>query len=197
MKLFLATILGALAFVGASVVTPEANASQSPTTALGNLNISRSGAGYYVTLDSDAVQTNAWEFSVTVPANCPAYGFNLVTAVPVVFGTSALDSLTTSIYKAVGGVKSGAPLVITNVLNSFLPSGYVTQFLEFTGLLSGNYILETVATGVKGYAFSGTVSINQVWCPLPAALPLFGSALLGLGGLRWRRSRQESSAALA
>jgi hypothetical protein len=196
MKLLLSTVVGALAFVGASFVTPEANASQSPTTALGTLSLLSPGAGYYVTLDSDS-QTNAWEFSVTTPANYQANGFNLVSAVPVVFGTSALDSLTTSIYKAVGGVKTGAAVITTNVLNSFLPSGYITQFLQFTGLLTGDYILETVATGVKGYAYSGTISANFVPTPIPAALPLFGSALLGLGGLRWRQSRKENSAALA
>jgi hypothetical protein len=45
-------------------------------------------------------------------------------------------------------------------------------------------------------ATSGTVTVNSetLATPLPAALPLFGSALAGLGGFGWLRRRGKVSA---
>lgn len=62
----------------------------------------------------------------------------------------------------------------------------------FTGLVAGLYSLKVVLSGASAY--SATASVSAV--PLPGALVLFGSALLGAGALR-RRKQGDTNIAVA
>jgi hypothetical protein len=188
MNKFGSTALGALALFGASLLSTGAYASQAPDPSLGIFSASHQTAGFYATLDSVA-QTNTWTFSLSVPTTA---GFVLESAVPVKLGVPGVTSLTTSLFSALGG----AALASTNTLLT-LPGGSVFQSLSFAGLATGDYILQTVANGLVGASFSGTVSVSPGGggpiTPIPAALPLFGSALLGLGGLGWRKKARANA----
>jgi len=198
MKLLLSTALGALAFFGVAFVSPQANATQVPLVTLGDLNAATPTAGFYAKLDGPS-QTNAWTFTITTddPATKRTSGFELITSVPSSFGFPSLSALTTSLYHAADGHPWGAAIATTSVLTALETAGYVGQYLSFGDLKDGHYILETVASGLAGQSFSGTISTSSVAgsiTPIPAALPLFGSALLGLAGMSWRRNRKEDAA---
>lgn len=200
MKRLLSTALGALALVGVAFASPAAYASQTPLVTLGELSASNPTAGFYAKLDASS-QSNAWTFTIATPSSSlVATGFELITSVPAAYGVPSLSALTTTLYHAANGHPWGAPIATTSILSTLLPSGYVGQTLTFGNLLAGHYILETIATGLSGQSFSGTISTTLVpglITPIPAALPLFGSALLGLAGLNWRRARKEGNAAMA
>ena len=57
----------------------------------------------------------------------------------------------------------------------------------------------TVAIGPTGQGITGSTSleVDALATPLPAALPLFASALGGLGLLGWRRKKTRSGGVIA
>jgi hypothetical protein len=61
--------------------------------------------------------------------------------------------------------------------------------MDLSGLLAnGDYYLQLiVGSGKSRELFNGSIAIAEA--PIPGALLLFGTALLGLGGARLRKTR--------
>ena len=69
--------------------------------------------------------------------------------------------------------------------------------LMFTGLLTATeYTLRVTgtATGTQGGTYAGGL-VTAALVPIPAALPLAATALVGLGGIGWLKRRQKTDAA--
>ena len=103
------------------------------------------------------------------------------------YGTSNLTGGTVGLYSRLGGAGSlvgGQSLNISN-------SGY--DSLQLSGVMpSGSYSLVVSGAGTAGDLYGGTVNISAV--PLPAALPMFGAGLVGLGALSRRRKNSKTNA---
>ena len=58
---------------------------------------------------------------------------------------------------------------------------------------AGNYFLQFVGTGGTGAGFGGTLATSLNAVPLPGALPLFATGLIGLWALRRKRKGQPAA----
>ena len=154
-----------------------------------------------------------------------AYAFTVassggtITANSINFGTLlGISNLSARLYQAeVGDVipLTGLPPTYGNANSYYLatitttpvPGGYttvVTAALDPLLLNSGTYVLEVsgLVTGEFGGSYAGNLSLlpqdilPASPVPLPASLPLLGSAVAALAALR-RRSRQAATAASA
>jgi hypothetical protein len=98
--------------------------------------------------------------------------------------TNPISNIAFTLYKA---TKSGYQAVANST--KLIKSGqYSYQLAEtYSYLKNGAYELVVTGTvaGGKVASYSGNISVNPV--PLPAALPLFGSALVGFGLFGRRR----------
>ncbi len=127
------------------------------------------------------------------PDPCLAFGKSIRLNVSNTIGGDELGSRTmtntTSIYGTTGyggGIFGAVPLVVPNTSLLYITFAYVDD----------DYDVEFF-TNLRGYAAVGLPVITSLVdgkivssvVPLPAALPLFGSALGVLGLLGWRRKR--------
>jgi hypothetical protein len=94
------------------------------------------------------------------------------------------------------GTTSISPVPSASPPTPFLSTQPVDQSLVFAGLTPGGiYTLELSGLAEAGLLSSFTgdvVALSPV--PLPAALPLFGAALMGLGGLGLRKRKAAQTA---
>ena len=69
-------------------------------------------------------------------------------------------------------------------------SGTTFSFIDFANLLKTGtyYLLLTVTAGNAGQIINGNINVAAV--PVPASLPMFGAALVGLMIIQMRRRRQ-------
>ncbi|HVI52538.1 MAG TPA: hypothetical protein VM661_15115 [Candidatus Sulfotelmatobacter sp.] len=106
---------------------------------------------------------------------------------------SNISNLTYTLYKLVDGILT--PVKIKSTTTSTVGSSTISS-TSYANLLA-NTTYELVVTGVaKGgvySSYSGSISLNPV--PLPAALPLFGTALVGFGLFGRRRNKKAAAAA--
>jgi len=145
-------------------------------------------AGTY-TLDLNAAATdNGYNASEYVPTGSfsDTYSFTLSTP-------SVLDAAITNDYLSVRGkVKDNIQslgLELVNGSTSTTPTTLDDGSLEFSNLkLNTVYqlIVSGIGTGANGGQYSLNASVSPV--PLPAALPLFAAALLGVGFTRRRKA---------
>lgn len=104
------------------------------------------------------------------------------------FGLVALKTFTFGLYDS-----SNTLLNQVDQTTAVYPNGATTfSFLDFANVLKKGayYLLLTVTSGAPGQNVSGNLHISAV--PVPAALPMFGVALLGLAGFRLRRRNREA-----
>ncbi|HVJ42070.1 MAG TPA: hypothetical protein VM639_11250 [Dongiaceae bacterium] len=99
------------------------------------------------------------------------------------FGAVALKTFTFGLYDS-------ANTLLTQVdqTTASYPNGATTfSFLDFANVLKKGayYLLLDVTSGAPGQKISGNLQISAV--PVPAALPMFGVALVGLAAFRFRR----------
>ena len=87
----------------------------------------------------------------------------------------------------VTGTPTGSFWTATTLINS---GGVTTEQIKVSSLAAGTYVLQVsgLANGQSGGSYSGTLNVAPVSTPLPAALPLLLSGLLGLVGLARRRA---------
>ncbi len=135
-----------------------------------------------------ASTTPTFDYTFTLAAPTGKDVINL-SASPVK-GAQAYSALTLNLYKVVGTTDT---LVGSTSTIKLLGAKTVTESLVLSSLTAGKYLIDIVAVGKANASLAGTVSVSPV--PLPAALPLFGAALMGLGGIGWRRARRGPSAA--
>ncbi len=98
-----------------------------------------------------------------------------------------------------GNITPGLTLGTTALTFNFASSGFAAlKATALTGSLTKDQWLAVFAdasnwqTGASGTLPSGSISVTPV--PVPAALPLFGSALVALGALHHRRRRTTAHA---
>ena len=102
--------------------------------------------------------------------------------------TDLITNFTGSIYRIVGGIGAigGADTLVIGPTPATANCGAFCQGFGGSGILTpGSYYAQIsgIAGSTAGYA--GNISTSVV--PIPAALPLFGTALAGLAALRYRR----------
>lgn len=83
----------------------------------------------------------------------------------------------------------GTTLLFKENMN-ILPGVTAFDFSDKTKLVAGSYDILVSGSGSKNNIYSGSLKVSPV--PLPAALPMFGGALLGLGALARRRKAAKS-----
>ena len=72
---------------------------------------------------------------------------------------------------------------------TFLPKAGTLEIVAWLSNVKDKYAyFVTLPSAGKGGSFSGTATVSAV--PVPAALPMFGAALIGLGGLARRRAKK-------
>ncbi|SEH30811.1 FxDxF family PEP-CTERM protein [Magnetospirillum fulvum] len=102
------------------------------------------------------------------------------------FSLEYLDS--NNIFNTITPTSVSNPLTVDPITHA----ATLTLIQTFANLASGTYAL--IVNGVVDQgnvgSYAGTVAVSPV--PLPAALPLFGSALLGLGALARRRQKENA-----
>lgn len=103
---------------------------------------------------------------------------------------SALKTFTFGLYDS----SSNTLLDQVDQSTAFHPGNGSTtfSFLDFANMLKEGsyYLLLTVTAGNAGQVINGNINIAAV--PIPAALPMFGLVLLGLGALQMRRRQNLS-----
>lgn len=180
-KLGIALVMAVSVFLGLGRVSQAATVTQDLGTLTGPTNAAFGtdlGGQPNFVLDGAGTGTLRVNFSIATAAN------NL--AASLTASSVSLQALKTFTF----GLYDSANTLLTQVDQSsaVYPNGATTfSFLDFANLLKSGayYLLLTVTSGVAGQNVSGNLHISAV--PLPAALPMFGVALLGLAGLRLRR----------
>jgi hypothetical protein len=168
MKPSLKLLVAAFAVAGSASVTPAMATTLSDLTATNTTD-------YFGSNISSTSFTDTYTFSLDVPASKPAI---LVSSSTI----NGLETVALSLYK---GAVSPADLLLSGT--------YTNGRIDLGNLLASNadlatglYTLLVSATSKGSGAYSGTVSISPV--PLPAAIVLFGSGLIGLGAFGRRRA---------
>jgi hypothetical protein len=105
--------------------------------------------------------------------------------------TKLIDDFTLSFYKG----DPGTGMLITSVTAELVPparqEGGFGPWLEPIG----NYYVVVSGMTNDTPTYGGSLSLSISAVPIPAALPLFGSAVLGLGTAGWsRRKRKQATA---
>ncbi len=85
------------------------------------------------------------------------------------------------------GVSGGVDLAIPSPWSSPQVGSAILTATQETNLLSGDWYVNVHTTNFGGGEIRGQVIINPV--PIPAAVWLFGSGLLGLVGVARRKTR--------
>jgi hypothetical protein len=96
-----------------------------------------------------------------------------------------------SIYRIVGAIGGGDDTQVIGPIAAGPNCGAFCQGMGGSAILPvGNYYanFSGIAGGTAGYAGNISTSVSAV--PIPAALPLFATALVGMGALRMRRRRR-------
>ena len=103
------------------------------------------------------------------------------------FTGSVWDYGDNGIFEAGGGDDNA---VISPVLAT-IGCGSITNCQSLAGeaiLAAGNYYAQFTGNAHSNAGYGGNIAVSAV--PIPAALPLFASAMGALGLLRWRRNRR-------
>lgn len=96
--------------------------------------------------------------------------------------TSTVDEFTLQLFEVTAN--DGTDITFSDVAETDLDAA--SDILLATGLMSGQYILQVVATATDITAYGGEITAT----PLPPALMIFATGLLGMGLLtRYRRRR--------
>jgi hypothetical protein len=177
------SVNGLGAFTGDATLNFGAGATGTNVDAFGG------GKGFYDYIFSFTLNQSA---DVTISATATANGnFNFDDHFAALFNTaqagSALDDTNPPI-----GPTNGAGLLALDATNGATPIslalGAGTYYLRLFGLVPGN-----PNSGHALSAVAGTLTIAAT--PIPAALPLFGTALLLCGFMGWRRKTATAAAA--
>ena len=141
------------------------------------------------TLNGDGSFSEAITGIATKTGTLNVYTFDLTG--PANFYDVAVVGNTNKSGNAVAGYSFD--LTGPGVNDFFTSTGKVADFSNTLTLADGEYTIDLVAFATKptgATTFGGTVDVSPV--PLPAALPLFGSVLAGLGfyGARRRGKKQ-------
>jgi hypothetical protein len=180
-KLGLALVMAVSVFLGlgqasrAATVTQDLGTLTGPTNAAFGTDLA--GQPNFV-LDDNGTGTLRVNFSISAAANNLAAS---LTASSV--GAIALKTFTFGLYDSGNNL-----LTQVDQTSAVYPNGATTfSFIDFANMLKSGayYLLLTVTSGVAGQNVSGNLHISAV--PLPAALPMFGVALLGMAAFRLRR----------
>lgn len=166
----------------AAFTTPQAQAS---VTDLGTIDANTSSPFWGVSTNTASTE---YEYTFTVASTSTSSIDAVASPIGGPGGQSAFSSFQMNLYS--NGSKLGTLLGSTS--SSLSPAPPLHQYLSVANLGAGTYLLDIVATATGAHhAFAGTVSA----IPLPAALPLFGAALLGMGYFSRRRARKDVTAA--
>lgn len=147
-----------------------------------------------------AVTTSGATFGDSALSGIFSDFFSFSLAGPTNFSTSA------SVTNSAGDIGSLAIAILNGTgLGGSVLSGPSSASLVGTSLVAstvaslaaGTYSVRVTGTGsANGSAFGGSLDVSPATVPVPGALLLFGSGLIGLGALT-RRKKQRSSSALA
>jgi hypothetical protein len=110
--------------------------------------------------------------------------------------TDFIANFEASVYRIVGGIGGGDDVQVIGPVAASSNCGLLCQGMGGSAILaSGNYYanFSGIAGATAGYAGNISTSVSAV--PIPAALPLFATALAGMGALRMRRRRRVPTAA--
>lgn len=123
-----------------------------------------------------------------------AAALNTVTSTIALDASLGISNLNVELYNytanggltPVTGTPSGTFWTATTLINS---GGVTTEQIKISNLAAGTYVLQVsgLADGQFGGSYSGTLNVAPVTTPLPAALPLLLSGLLGFVGLGRRK----------
>ncbi len=175
--------VGRSAIALAALLTTVAGAAGAAQAAYTDLGLVTDTAGFGATATSTS--STSYDFAFTLGGASTGNAID-INATPI-GDTLSFTSMAINLYK--GTSVSGSPLTPSSGYFSNDTLNGLWTGVAFDNLAKGTYLIDVVATGQNGASFSGTLSVNPV--PLPAALPLFGAALMGLGGLGWRRARKD------
>lgn len=160
------------------------------SAALGFVLAVAAAPAYAATFDLGTISSSETQpANVTVSASSPFpdfFQFKLTSSTKIkagIFSTDpGLSGLSLDLYGTSGLIKSGT----AGNLGPF--SGATLTDSESTG----SYFFKVSGSGTGSYVGSVTFTVSAV--PLPASLPMFGAALLGLGGLAFAFKRKSETA---
>jgi hypothetical protein len=99
-----------------------------------------------------------------------------------------------------GGDISGFQMFLINLADlstvafDITPGSGNSLFFSVANLLAGNYRLDVIGNGPLGAVYNGNVELAFAETPLPGALVLMGTILLGGASLsRWRKGRAQAA----
>ena len=92
-----------------------------------------------------------------------------------------------SLYE--GATLSSAALLTSKALAKGLTT---LDYANVSNLHAGNYYIVVNGSGTNAAVYGGAVTVTPSAVPLPAALPLFGAGLFGLGALARRRQAKKA-----
>jgi len=172
MKVGLKVILAALAMSG------FASVAQATTTTLPDITLINQSDAYYGSAKAGVAVNDTYNFALNVGSSETTVQLNSTVK-------NVLTNATLSLYE--GGILVGQ--------QSFVNGKNFNDVLDIVAnLSSGAYSLVVSGLGSGSGAYSGNISISPV--PLPGAVLLFGSGLIGLGvAARRRKTGSAASAA--
>lgn len=132
-------------------------------------------------------------FSDTYTFTLPKEGvlLNASTTVAMTTLSHTIDNLSLSLWEGTPG--SGTALAMTSDYDTNSSPTYQHQALTFSGNLNAgsSYFLKTSGFAPTDLTMGGSLAVAPI--PLPAALPLFGAALAGLGLYKRKKNKVEEA----